>query len=75
MTWTCTNCGADGNKGHACRKCLASQPAAPKPQSTYAPPCIYCRNPTEERRYQRQTTFGPMTQVGRYCPTCESWQV
>lgn len=59
-TWNC-NCGATGNLGQACRKCLAAKPVElPKPKNVYAPPCLYCAKPTEERAYWRETLFGPM---------------
>ena len=75
--WNCANCGATGNKGNACRKCLALKPVEPpKPKTAvYAPPCIYCGKPTQAKRYQRQSTFGPMTLTGQFCPHCDSWQV
>ncbi len=76
QTWTCSHCGADGNKGHACRKCITSKPAAPKPQTTFTPPsCLYCGKACGEKVRERQTIFGVMRQTLTFCYHCNSWQV
>jgi len=74
MTWTCKNCGATGNLGDQCRKCMASKPVAKPLSKITATPCRYCHKACGERAYFRQTLFGELKQTLPFCWHCDSWQ-